>query len=312
MRGLAIFWVALLLLLGAGAGVLQALGPPEKPRPPVAVAAAKPPPVKAGPLPPDPILSEVRADDPTAFLPRIAPDGRTPMTAYAATVAPIPPGAKTVSLLICGLGLSQSNSEDAIRQLPAAVSLAFSPYSADPTPLLDDARSLGHEYLISIPMEAANAPFDDEGAHALLAGNERGTNFINLEWTLSRIAGYVGATSALDGMRGETYQRSTDLYDALQDQLNQRGLLYVDARPGSARPERVPGRGVDLVIDDPPDAASIDAKLAALVSEAQTHGSALGLAGPLRPASLAHIKAWIAQLPSQGVILVPVSAMVTR
>ena len=228
---------------------------------------------------------------------------------YYAAPARIPPGAKTVALLIDGMGLSQSESLTAIAQLPAAVSFAFSPYSADLQPLVDAARAAGHEYLISIPLEPANYPLADEGSHALLTGNQPGVNFINLEWSLSRIAGYVGATSALDGMRGENYARADDLFTSLQDQLNQRGLLFIDARPGSGPPQGVPGRGVDLVIDDPPDASSIDTKLAAMTTQALARGSALGLAGPLRPVTLAHLKAWIALLPKHGITLVPVSAL---
>jgi len=308
VRGLLTFWVILLFGLAAGAGVLQSLGPPVPPshRVPLIASAA---PTRTGPASPDTALTIARADDPTSFLPRIAADGRRPMSYYAAP-AKIPAGAKTVALLVDGMGLSQSESLAAIAQLPAAVSFAFSPYAADVAPLLDAARAAGHEYLISIPLEPANYPLADEGSHALLTGSEPGANFINLEWTLSRIQGYVGATSALDGMRGEAYLRAGDLSTSLQDQLNQRGLLFVDARPGSAAPESVPGRGVDLVIDDPPDAASIDAKLAALITQAQARGSALGLAGPLRPVTLAHLKSWIALLPARGITLVPVSALV--
>jgi len=161
-------------------------------------------------------------------------------------------------------------------------------------------------------MEPANFPLADEGSHALLTANEPAANVTNLEWTLSRLQGYVGATSALDGMRGEAFAHDDGLYASLQDQLNQRGLLFIDARPGSTAPARVPGRGVDLVIDDPPDGASIDAKLAALLTQAQTRSSALGLAGPLRPVTLAHLKAWIALLPSHGIVLVPVSALASN
>jgi len=131
LRGLLAFWALLLLVLGAGAGVLQYLGAPVVRR--VAVVSVVVPVVAApsGPAAPDAALAEARAGDPTAFLPKIASDGRRAMSYYAAP-AKIPAGAKIVALLIDGMGLSQSVSVTAIQQLPAAVSFAFSPYSADP------------------------------------------------------------------------------------------------------------------------------------------------------------------------------------
>lgn len=259
------FWVVLLLALGAGAVVLQYLGPPVP----------------------------------------AAPSASAPVTPPATG-----PHGRRVAILIAGIGLSQSDSARAIDELPAAVTLAFSPYAANPAPLADAARAHGHEYLISIPLEPDNAPLDDEGAHALLTGATPSQNSINLQWALSRMAGFAGATSALDGLSGDAFQRFPESFELLQDQLNQRGLLFIDGRPGAAAPTHVPGRSVDLLIDDPPDAGSIDAKLAALLVVAKTRGSALGLAGPLRPVTLEHLKAWIAQLASQQLVLVPVSALV--
>ena len=300
MRGLAVFWAILLCSLVIGAGVLQYLGPP---------VAAVHDTDRIGPRAFDQALAEQDPDQPTAMLPRIARDGRRPMIYYAAP-PPAPSGSVRIAILVDGIGLSQSDSRRAMEQLPPAVSLAFSPYAADPVPLEDEARRLGHEYLVSIPLEPDNAPLNDEGVHALLTSATQARNAANLRWALSRITGYVGATSALDGLDGAAFQRSPDQFALLQDQINQRGLLFIDARPGAAPPSRVAGRSVDVLIDAPDDAASIDAKLAALLATARAHGSALGLAGPLRPVSLQHLSAWLAQLPSQQVKLVPVSALV--
>ncbi len=304
MRALLAFWVVMLLTAGGGAGWLAYLD-----RPLAVVATAKPVVEAAGPRAPDVDLLETRADDPDAMLPRIGADGRRPMSYYAA-VARVPAGFKRVALLVAGIGLSQSSSHDVIEQLPSAVSLAVSPFAADPKPLIEEARKLGHEYLISLPMEPGNWPLADEGAHELLTGAEPGKNFVNLEEALSLEQGYVGVTSALDGLRGENFLRADDQYQWLQDQLNRRGLLFIDARAGITAPLRVPGRSVDMVIDDPPDAASIDAKLSALTALVQSGTGALGVVGPMRPVTFEHVKKWIAGLASQHIALVPVSALV--
>ena len=67
---------------------------------------------------------------------------------------------------------------------------------------------------------------------------------------------------------------------------------------------------MDLVIDEPADAPAIDAKLATLTRIAQETGSALGLAGAVRPVTIERIAAWANELAAQGVALAPVSALV--
>ena len=42
---------------------------------------------------------------------------------------------------------------------------------------------------------------------------------------------------------------------------------------------------------------------------ARAHGAALGLAGPLRPATLRHLIAWASGVGARGFALVPASAL---
>jgi hypothetical protein len=190
--------------------------------------------------------------------------------------------------------------------------LAFSPYAANPDALVQLCRVTGHEMLISLPLEPQGFPLNDAGSRSLLNGASASQNAVNLAWTLSRIQGYVGATGALDSMRGERFAEQTSSWKAMLDDLSQRGLLYIDPRPGhpSDLLAAVPGRDVDLVIDDPPGRADIEAKLAALERLAREKGSALGLAGPLAPVTVERIAAWAKGLSARGIVLAPVSALV--
>ena len=135
-------------------------------------------------------------------------------------------------------------------------------------------------------------------------------NHIRLEWALSRVAGYAGATGALGGLRGERFASLPEQINPVLDELARRGLLYVDARQGAAPAPFVWGRDIDLVIDDPSGAADIDDKLGQLVRLARDKGSALGLAAAVRPVTTARIAAWANGLAGDGVALAPVSALV--
>jgi len=310
-----------LVALGVGTIALQIMGPPaptvsaaSEPAPsPVATGSpvARPAPViqplDSGAIrPPDPALLEPTAD-PAVMLPRIAADGRTPMQMYA---APFDPADKRprIGLLFDGFGLAQDDSRDAINTLPPGVTLAFSPYSAQPDALLAAARARGHEYLLSIPMESQGYPLNDAGDHSLLTGADPEANAKNLTWVLGRIEGYVGATGALDGLRGERFAEATASFSGVRLVLLARGLFYVDPRP---RAPSSPGmRAVDLVVDEPATRGDIDDKLARLEAIAREHGSALGLAGPLRPVTVVHVAAWARGLDTRGLALAPVSALV--
>lgn len=335
MRALGWFWAAVLIVLAGGAGALQWLGPPHAamaehmaahpmpaaPKAMVAPTAGLAPAVgeaagaeaaaQGAIAAPEAALLEPSQTFPGGMLPRIGPDGQMPMRVYAARAAPMDARPR-VALLLSGIGMSETDSVDAIRNTPGAVSLAISPYAYRPERLIAEARRAGHEMLVSLPLEPARYPIDDPGNEALLTGSPPAVNAQRLEWVLTRFAGYVGATGALNGMRGERFAGAGELMAPVLRDLASRGLLYVDPRPGAAPPPFVVGRSVDVVIDEPAVRTEIEANLAKLEQVARDHGAALGLVGRPRPVTIDRISAWATTLGARGLVLVPVSAIVRR
>lgn len=304
-RGLGWFWLATLSCLAGLVIALQVLGPPASvaPNPLPAPSAAS-----GSIAAPDAALLEAMPSEPGRFLPRIGKDGRTPMAAYAAGFAGgVGP---RVGLIVAGVGLDHAASEAMVRDLPAGVTLAISPYARDLDPLLATARARRDEILISIPMEPPGAGLDDPGDHALMTALPAEENARRLDWALSRITGYVGATGALGRLRGEKFAGQADLLGPVLHALAGRGLLYVDPRPGTPDRPKIAGRTIDVVVDETAPPAAIDAQLAELGRAAREHGSALGLVGAVRPVGVVRIKAWTDGLAAQGLMLAPVSALV--
>jgi len=347
-RGLMMFWAVVLGMVTAGAVTLQVLGPVPPPKPlwgtlpapgamamvtapkpnpvPAGAAPAQPAPAPAPPAPkkaagippPDPALQEPAPDFPGRFLP-IAQAERGPSTVYA---APFDDSDKhpRVALIISGAGLDQDATLHLLADLPPAIDVAFSAYMPES---LDDqfatkARQTGHECLVSIPMEPALFPLTEEGSHSLLTGADPEQNRQNLEWSLSRLTGCVGATGASDGMLGERYAQTATSFDLVLTEITRRGLLYLDPRTGApaldkADPAMV--RVVSLVVDPPPNpddpvtADTIDNRLAVLEHMAATHGSAIGLAGPPKPVLLERIAIWAHGLAARGITLAPLTAI---
>jgi polysaccharide deacetylase 2 family uncharacterized protein YibQ len=220
------------------------------------------------------------------------------MQVYAARFDPATK-APRIAILIAGVGLDETTSENALHTLPAAVTLAISQYAATPDAVVAIARETGHEYPASIPMEPQGYALDDPGNRALP------------NWVLSRLADYVGATGALGEMRGERFAQVEDQIDPVLATLATRGLRYVDPQPGALQLPYVWSRTVDVVIDDPPPAVSIDARLTELEKHAHDTGVALSLIGAIRPVPMEHLVAWVGNLGGRGHVLAPVSAIVT-
>lgn len=283
---------------------------PAAPEPPPLAAAPAPASAAGRPIPaPDPALLETGRH---GALPRIGADGRTSIRAYAREFDRRDTRPR-IGIIVSDIGLSATQTDDAIRRLPPAVALALSPYAVRPGQAAERARERGMETLIAIPMEPAGYPTNDPGDRALLTGRPMAENLDLLDWSLSRAQGYVGAIGAIGGMRGERFAALPDAVGAVQDVLFRRGVLYVDPRPGAASPARAWGRSVDLVLDEPGGTrGEIDRRLAELEGLARERGAALGLSGSASPVVVERIAAWAQGLDARGLVLAPVSAMIRR
>lgn len=314
-----------------GAGPTPATPPLARPAPPspaTTASAGAPPSLSPPPLPPaivtgridkpvydgraliaDPALTEATADGP---LPRIGDDGRTPMTAYA---PPVSAGSRPrVALVMSGLGMSARQTAAALEKLPPQVTLAFAPYSDDVQHWVSEARRLGHEVLLEIPMEPFDFPDSDPGPHTLRAAVSEETNTERLTWSLTRFTGYAGITNLLGGR----FLADADSLAPVMKFLARRGLLFFDSSPESrsvapdvARQVSAPYVQSALAVDAIQTAMEIDARLSALETRARTASSAAGT-GFVYPVTVERVAAWANGLPGRGFVLVPASAIVSR
>jgi uncharacterized protein len=298
-------------------GVVMDLPPPPPPRQirtPQAAAAPTAPPVTVDKvilagraLVADPALIE---NSPQGPLPRIADDGRKPMTAYA---APAPGGKFRIALVVSGLGLSAKATGAALAALPPGVTLAFVPYAGDVQHWVSQARQSGHEALLEVPMEPFDFPDSDPGPHTLRSGVDRDANGERLDWALSRFTGYAGVTNLL----GQRFLADADALSLTMTQLSRRGLYFYDngAVPQSAAADIAGRSGAPFAkatetLDGIQTALEIDKHLSDLETQARDHGSAVG-SGFLYPITVERIAAWAKGLEKRGFVLVPLSAIVT-
>ena len=255
----------------------------------------------------DPALVDNTSQGP---LPRIADDGRKPMTAYA---APVPAAAKfKIAIVVNGLGMSAAATKAALDTLPQGVTVGFEPYAGDVGKWVYEARSRGHELLLEIPMEPFDFPDSDPGPHTLRTGQEEDANVQRLNWALTRFTGYAGVTNLL----GQRFLSDAEALAPTLTYLNRRGLYFFDngAASQSVLPTVAGQVGMPVIqgggsLDGIQTALEIDRRLSELETQARANGSAVGSAF-LYPVSLARIANWARGLQSRGFVLVPVSAIV--
>jgi polysaccharide deacetylase 2 family uncharacterized protein YibQ len=255
----------------------------------------------------DPALIEKTPQGP---LPRIADNGRQPMSAYAGPA--VFDGKPRIAIVIGGLGISAKMTKAALAGLPAGVTLAFAPYAHDVQRWVTEARQRGHEVLLEIPMEPYDFPDSDPGRYTLRVGVGEDSNLQRLVWALTRFTGYTGATNLLGGR----FLASGDTLEPVLTYLTRRGLLFYDngSSVHSVAPEVAARVGTAFAqandtIDAIQSAMEIDHRLSGLETTARTTGSASG-SGRLYPVTIDRVGKWVQGLDGRGFALVPVSAIV--
>jgi uncharacterized protein len=245
----------------------------------------------------------------------VAADGLKPFTVYAAE-ADRAKAAKMpiVSIVVGGLGVGAAKTTDAIMKLPAAVTLAFTPYGSDPGKLAERARAQRHEILLQVPMEPFDYPDNDPGPQTLLTTLAAEQNLDRFYWHLSRFQGYAGIANFM----GARFVVADSAMQPIVREAARRGLGYLDdgTAPRSvaaslAGSQSMPFAKADVSIDAVPTAVEIDRALAKLETLARERGTAVGVASAL-PISIERIGVWIRTLESHGIMLVPLTTAMLK
>ena len=243
-----------------------------------------------------------------------APAGKTkskaPSDVYARKFSN-PEGLPMVGLVIGGLGMNATQTQLAIDDLPANVTLSFALDSKKLDYWIKAARADGHEVLIEVPMEAYEYGRMKMHPDTLTAGAEAKTNLARLEAILARTSGYFGIVN----YQGAKFAADKASASPVLTRLSEKGLAFIDdgsferstlsglARETGLRYARATGP-----IDARQTPDDISAELMDLEAVALEKGAAFG-SGYAFPVTVEAAKVWISQLEEKGLVLAPVSAM---
>lgn len=248
-------------------------------------------------------------------IPKIGADGSRPLDVYASPIPVTATGADSmIAIVITGLGVSASGTNEAIVKLPAAVTLGFVPFGSGLNDWVTKARGTGHEVLLQVPMEPLDYPDNDPGPQTLTANATKAQNIDRLHFFLSRAQGYVGIANLM----GARLTANEDAMAAIIAETGKRGLLFLDDGTSArsvthraAQKAKAPFLRSDVVIDARAEWADIDAALVKLEVIAAERGVAIASASAL-PVTIERIARWAKTLDARGIRLVPVSVAFSR
>jgi hypothetical protein len=220
-----------------------------------------------------------------------------------------------IAVVLTGLGLASKMTEAAIKELPGAITLSFTPYSRKLNQWVALARVNGHEVMLDLPMEPTTYPDDDPGPQALLTALSARQNLDRLRWTLDRATGYVG----LAGVMGSRFAASREHMAPVLAELRDRGLLFLDNRADERSlaaglageiglPNAVNNRSLDRT---QASRVAIDARLVQVENVARSEGFAVAMGRPY-PVTIERLRAWAKGLEARGFALAPISALANR
>lgn len=255
---------------------------------------------------PDQALVE---DSPTGPLPVRAADGRRPFDVYARAWS----GARgaRIAIVIGGLGLSQTGTQEAIGKLPPEITLGFAPQGNSLGRWMQAARREGHEIVMQVPLEPFDFPNVNPGRNTLKVDAGADENLENLRWVLSRTTNYTAVMNYM----GARFSTSPEAMGVMMAELGKRGIGYLDdgssARslaPETALKNGVPFAAGDAIIDAVQERGAILDKLDELERTARAKGFAVGT-GNAFGLTVDAVAAWASEVRKRGIEIVPISAV---
>lgn len=242
-------------------------------------------------------------------IPIMGLDGTRPMDHYARPWS----GARgtRIAVVVGGLGLSQTGTQRAIRELPGEVTLAFAASGNSLQRWMQEARRAGHEILLQLPLEPFDYPQNDPGPYTLRTDMSEAQNLAELHRAMARITNYTGIVNFMGGR----FLSSADALEPVMRDVASRGLLFLDDASSAqslsgtiAGAVSAPHAFADLQLDADLSRTAVLKKLDELERIARRNGTAIGIASAFDE-SVDAIREWCEEAGTRGIEIVGVASL---
>lgn len=240
----------------------------------------------------------------------LKPFGRPkPLWLQNASAMPDIRGRPMIALVIDDVGVDRKRSLRAMH-LPGSVTLSFLPYALEVQREAQQARALGHEIMVHVPMEP-ESPDVDPGPNALRVTDSPTEIQRRLDWDLGRFSGYV----AVNNHMGSKFTRDPEGMRIVLDTIKARGIFFLDSRTTSttvglhlAEILGVPHLGRDVFLDNVETREEVSTRLAEVERVARRYGYGIAIGHP-HDATLDVLEKWTREIEERGFVLVPISTV---
>lgn len=242
-------------------------------------------------------------------IPIIGVDGTRPMDQYARPWS----GARgpRIAIVVGGLGLSQTGTQRAIRELPGEVTLAFAASGNSLSRWMQEARRNGHEILLQMPFEPFDYPQNDPGLYTLRTDLSETQNLAELHRAMAQITNYTGIVNFMGGR----FLSNADALEPVIRDVSSRGLLFLDDSSSAqslsgtiAGAVEAPHAFADLQLDADLSREAVLKKLDELERIARRNGTAIGIASAFDE-SVDAIREWCEEAGGRGIEIVGVASL---
>ena len=223
-----------------------------------------------------------------------------------------PVNAKSVAVIVGGLGLNPEITTRAILDLPEQITLSFAAHSPQLQLWINQARENGHEVMLEIPMQA-NGEAPNLTNRTLIVTDDIAKNTRHLDWLLSRGTGYFAVTN----YNGDAFLSRSDIVAPMMSYLSDAGLGFVFdgsypsvALPALATSAALPYTEAELILDNVDNRDLTLAKLSELAAIAKDGHNPIGT-GFAYISTIEAVTEWAASTAEQGLVLVPASHLMT-
>lgn len=280
---------------------------PEPPPPPAAVPEVASLPEPALPSIATPADEGVLAPE----SPPVGADALPPWRLYAAATQDSQ-DKPMIAVVIDDMGVDRHRSSRVVA-LPPPMTVSYLSYAPDLEHQAIAARAAGHEVLLHVPMEPANAKLDP-GPGALLTNQTPEEMRTHLLQGLARFHAFVGINNHM----GSKFTTDGVAMTLVLDELRRRGLLFLDSRTSAAtvgvslaRGMGIPTAERNVFLDNVNEPGAVAARLAETEKLALRIGYAVAIGHP-RDGTVEALETWLPQARAGGYVVVPVSALVNR
>ncbi|MGQ3210498.1 divergent polysaccharide deacetylase family protein [Shinella sp.] len=242
-------------------------------------------------------------------IPIIGLDGTRPMDQYARPWS----GARgtRIAIVVGGLGLSQTGTQRAIRQLPGEVTLAFAASGNSLSRWMQEARRKGHEILLQVPLEPFDYPQNDPGLYTLRTDLSETKNLAELHRAMAQVTNYTGIVNFMGGR----FLSDADALEPIVRDVSNRGLVFLDDGSSAqslsgtiAGAVEAPHAFADLQLDADLSRDAVLKKLDELERIARRNGTAIGMASAFDE-SVDAIREWCEEAGGRGIEIVGVASL---